>query len=68
MGVYCLNKSIIEELPKNTMYGFDNLMYDNLETKNVKIIPFNGFWLDIGRPEDYDYANKNYLDIKKDWV
>ena len=30
----------------------------------VDILPFKGFWLDIGRPEDYDYANKNYRSRK----
>ena len=60
MGVYCFNKSLIKDLPKNKPYGFDNLMLDLLSKKKiVNIHPFSGFWLDIGRPSDYDYATQN---------
>lgn len=66
MGIYCLNRSIVEQLPKGKPYGFDNLMIDGLRKKQ-KIIakPFDGFWLDIGRPEDYESANENYQELKK---
>lgn len=65
MGIYCLNRSIIEQLPRGEPYGFDNLMIDGIKKKQ-KIVakPFNGYWLDIGRPDDYDYANENYKEIK----
>ena len=26
--------------------------------------PFNGFWLDIGRPDDYDRANNEFASLK----
>lgn len=66
MGIYCLNRSIIEALPKGEPYGFDHLMIDGIRKKQ-KIIakPFEGYWLDIGRPDDYDSANENYQEIKE---
>lgn len=66
MGVNCLTRSIVEQLPKGEPYGFDNLIIDGIKKKQ-KIVarPFDGFWLDIGRPDDYDYANENYKKIKK---
>lgn len=66
MGVNCLNRSIVEQLPKGKPYGFDDLMIDGIK-KRQKIIAksFDGFWLDIGRPDDYDFANENYRKIKK---
>ena len=64
MGIYALNRSVVEKLEPNQTYGFDNLMLDSLSTfRPVSIFPFDGFWLDIGRPDDYDYACENYLDI-----
>jgi NDP-sugar pyrophosphorylase family protein len=30
----------------------------NSEPIDVK--PFNGYWLDIGRPDDYEYADENF--------
>jgi len=64
MGIYCMNKSIIENLSKNKPYGFDNLMIDRLSgNQPVSIYPFSGYWLDIGRPDDYQTANENYENL-----
>ena len=61
MGIYCLNRSVIEKLPVGKPYGFDNLMIDSIANKqDVKIEPFAGYWLDIGRPDDYQYADENF--------
>lgn len=66
MGVYCFNRSIIRNLPKNKPYGFDQLMTDGIKNKNkIHVYPFKGFWLDIGRPEDYEYADEHYTEIKR---
>ena len=41
-------------------------MWDSLkEGQPVNIQPFNGYWLDIGRPEDYEYADENFLDLSQ---
>src|SRR4051812_5817617 len=61
MGIYSINRSVIKALPKGEAYGFDTLMVDSLSSgENVKIYPFSGFWLDIGRPDDYKYADENF--------
>jgi NDP-sugar pyrophosphorylase family protein len=66
MGVYCFNQTIIDRLPKNKPYGFDTLMKDSLlYHEPVQIYPFEGFWLDIGRPSDYEYVNQHSHDIFK---
>lgn len=57
MGVYMLNRSVVEYIPEDTFFGFDHLMYKLLEIKQpAKIFEFDGFWLDIGRPSDYEMA------------
>ena len=57
MGVYVMNRKILEHIPDNQHFGFDNLMLTLLEKKqNISIYRFNGYWLDIGRPEDYEKA------------
>jgi len=66
MGVYCINRAVIQALSKGKPYGFDTLMLDGIKNNlNYKAVLFDGFWLDIGRPEDYDYCNENYNEIKK---
>lgn len=64
MGIYCIDRSVIEALPRGQKYGFDNLMIDSLSARRrVDIRPFNGYWLDIGRPDDYEYADTNFSDL-----
>jgi NDP-sugar pyrophosphorylase family protein len=66
MGIYCLNRSVVEVLPKGEPYGFDNLMIDGIENNvDIRISPFDGYWLDIGRPEDYEYADTNFDELVK---
>lgn len=61
MGIYCLSRRIVEKLPRGSVYGFDNLMLDGIHNNtNIKINPFEGYWLDIGRPDDYEYADQNF--------
>jgi len=65
MGVYCLNRRIVERLKPATPYGFDHLMLDGIRD-GLKMMarPFDGYWLDIGRPEDYETADANFAEIK----
>lgn len=64
MGIYCINRAVIEVLPYAEPYGFDNLMNDGLvNQKRIDIRPFNGYWLDIGRPDDYEYADENFTEL-----
>lgn len=57
MGIYILNKEICNLIPKDTYFGFDDLMLAMLE-KDLKVAvkTFNRYWLDIGRPDDYEKA------------
>ncbi len=64
MGIYCINRSVVDALPKGKKYGFDNLMLDGLKNKQaIDIRPFSGYWLDIGRPDDYEYADENFTEL-----
>ena len=57
MGIYMVRKNIMEHIPKNTKFGFDELMLKLLDCKEkVDVRLFEGYWLDIGRPEDYEMA------------
>ena len=57
MGVYMVNRSLVERVPPDVKYGFDDLMRDMLKHgEPVHVEPFDGYWLDIGRPDDYERA------------
>ena len=65
MGVYCLSRRVVEGLPKGKPYGFDNLMLDGIRSgRKIEARPFEGYWLDLGRPEDFDLANEEYPELK----
>ncbi len=64
MGVYVINKRIVESLKKNEPYGFDNLMIDGIRNGlKIRSYPYDGIWLDIGRPDDYERAVELYKGI-----
>lgn len=66
MGVYVMNKKVLDFVPYNEPFGFDNLMNTLLkEKKPVHIFSYDGYWLDIGRPEDYEQASIDYENNKK---
>ena len=66
MGVYMVNKEILSFIPDNIMYGFDHLMFDLLEAKrDVNVKMHSSYWLDIGRPDDYEQAEHDYDEIIK---
>jgi NDP-sugar pyrophosphorylase family protein len=61
MGVYALNKKVMDFIPGDQYFGFDSLMYKLLEAKEtVKIHSHPGYWLDIGRPDDYMEAIEKF--------
>lgn len=65
MGVYMANREILNYVP-TTPYGFDNLMLDLLADKrDVKVEAFCGYWLDIGRPDDYMQAIEEFENLKQ---
>ena len=57
MGIYAANKKILKYIPLNKKYGFDHLMLDMISDQSpAKVIKHHGYWLDIGRPDDYAKA------------
>lgn len=66
MGVYAMNRDVLEFVPPGTHFGFDNLMLTLLEKmRPAKIFPYGGYWLDIGRPDDYEKANEDIEKLNK---
>jgi NDP-sugar pyrophosphorylase family protein len=57
MGVYIANRKILDYIPQGQPFGFDHLMLKLLTEKQpVKVRKYEGIWLDIGRPDDYEQA------------
>ncbi|MBN1213874.1 MAG: NTP transferase domain-containing protein [Candidatus Lokiarchaeota archaeon] len=66
MGVYMVNRNIVKFIPQDTYFGFDNLMKLLIEKSELPYIyEFDGYWLDIGRPDDYERALNEIDRIKE---
>ncbi|GGK78151.1 sugar phosphate nucleotidyltransferase [Mangrovihabitans endophyticus] len=64
MGVYGMSRRTLSPYPVGRPFGFDQLVLDLLARgEHPATYPFTGFWLDIGRPEDYDEANRSFAEI-----
>jgi NDP-sugar pyrophosphorylase family protein len=57
MGIYMVSRRLLSRIPIGAKYGFDDLMRSLLDEGDVvNVAPHSGYWLDIGRPDDYQKA------------
>jgi Nucleoside-diphosphate-sugar pyrophosphorylase involved in lipopolysaccharide biosynthesis/translation initiation factor 2B, gamma/epsilon subunits (eIF-2Bgamma/eIF-2Bepsilon) len=65
MGVYAVSRAALAGYPAGEALGFDRLVIDLLAAgRNPASYAFEGYWLDIGRPEDYDRANSEFVRLR----
>lgn len=65
-GVYILDAESLKLIPKNEYYDMPTL-FENIIEKKMKSIsfPIRGYWMDIGRLEDFKKANDEYAEVFK---
>ena len=62
MGIYGMRREILSFIPEDKPMGLDTLVGALLTTHNtIKVYKHEGRWLDIGRLEDYLYANSDEI-------
>ncbi len=63
-GIYIINPSLLEFVPKDQFFDMPTLMQIAVD-KKMKVIKHavDGYWLDIGNPEDYLKANNNFHQV-----
>lgn len=61
MGIYALKKKALDYIPTGKYLDFPSLI-KILLSNNKKVIgfKFDGYWLDIGRPDDYNTAIEEF--------
>ena len=64
-GIYLMKKEMTHLIPQNKFYNATDLMEDLIQ-QNKKIIsfPFSGYWLDVGKHEDFEKAQIDINNIK----
>jgi NDP-sugar pyrophosphorylase family protein len=63
-GIYLIKKELIDEIPGNEFYNATDLINKLISSNRVVLTyPILGYWLDIGRHEDYKKANEDFKHI-----
>lgn len=64
-GIYFLRKSLLDMIPRNQFFDITDLM-EAVLAANKKLItyPITGYWLDIGKPEDFKKAQDDIKHLK----
>lgn len=58
-GIYLLKKSVLDYIPDDTFFDATDLIMKLVEmNKKVIRFPITGFWIDIGKHEDYNKAQE----------
>jgi dTDP-glucose pyrophosphorylase len=64
-GIYLMKREILEFIPQGTLYNATDLMEQLIQVgKKVHSYPLRGYWLDIGKVEDFQKAQKDIDHIK----
>ena len=63
-GIYMLESSCLEFIPNNEFYDMPTLFEKLIEeNKDIISFPLREYWLDIGRIDEYEKANREYDQI-----
>lgn len=59
-GMYIMKKNILNHIPENSFFNSTDLI-ESLIANEYKVVsyPFSGYWLDIGKHEDYNKAQED---------
>ena len=58
-GIYCVGQKLINLLNKGEYCDMPDLFVQGLSSDlELNIYPLHEYWLDVGRPEDYELANR----------
>lgn len=68
MGIYMASRRVLDFIPQ-IAYGFDSLMLNLIEKDEfVSVKSHHGYWLDIGRPDDYMQAIEEFDSLKQNFI
>jgi len=69
MGVNAFRRDVTDLIPAGEFFGFDTLVRKMLvEQIDVKAFKFDGLWLDIGRPDDYERILEQFPEKRQEYL
>ena len=69
MGIYVFEPSVLKSIPMNEHFDFPDLILRLIEEKQRVVgFPFAGYWQDLGRPDDYEQATKDFESMRDQFL
>ena len=63
-GIYLLNPEILAVVPKDEYFDMPSLFEKLIENqKETTVFPIREYWLDIGKLDDFEWANGEYDEV-----
>ncbi len=61
MGIYVFTPKVLDLIPQSVRFDFPDLLARLLE-QDARIVGYqsNAYWMDVGRPADYEKANEDF--------
>jgi D-glycero-alpha-D-manno-heptose 1-phosphate guanylyltransferase len=65
-GIYLINKLLLKSFPEEDKFSFEQgFMEKSVSKLNIHAFQSDGYFIDIGIPEDYEKAQNELLDTGK---
>lgn len=65
MGIYCFSPRVLEHIEEGEALDFPDLVLKLIEAgEEVRAYPTDGYWLDIGRHDDYEAAQAEFEELR----
>ncbi len=69
MGIYIFDPQVLQFIPKNEYLDFPNLVLKLIAAeKKVVHMPYDGYWKDLGRADDYEQANEDFATMRDQFL
>ena len=69
MGIYVFEPRVMEYIPHNQYLDFPDLVLKMIAAgEKVSGYTFNGYWMDLGRPDDYAQAAEDFASMREQFL
>jgi len=69
MGLYVFEPAVLAYIPRGKYMDFPDLVKKLISAgERVVAYPFEGYWQDLGRPDDYEQANLDFQQMRSQFL
>ena len=69
MGIYVFEPAVLDFIPRGERLDFPDLILKLIAAgQKVCGYTFDGYWMDLGRPDDYAQANQDFAAMQAQFL